>query len=156
MAQGWFKNLVHGQQIGETIEDWGCNWVTANGGRTASYTNPDATGPNFTTGEIDFSSAGTVDVDPIRGPIAENFKVSQNYPNPFNPSTTLPIEMAKSGKVELTIYNEMGQVVSQMNYDLGVGQHELPIDGSARSTGSYFANVKTGTEAQTTKMVLVK
>jgi len=156
MAHGWLKYFVDGQQNGVTVEDWGYNWVTANGGRGASYSNPDATGPGFTTGEVGYTTTGTVDVDPIRGPVAENFKLSQNYPNPFNPNTNLPIELAKSAKVELTIYNEVGQVVSTMSYDLSAGQHNLPIDGSAWSAGSYFANVKAGDEAQTTRMLLVK
>ena len=156
LSHGYVTGYLNGQPVGPTTESWDYQWITADPMRSMSFSNSGATGPEYTVGDLIYTTAATVDVDPIRGPIAENFKLSQNYPNPFNPSTTLPIEMAKSGKVELTIYNEMGQVVSQMNYDLGAGQHELPIDGSAWSTGSYFAKVMTGSEAQTTKMVLVK
>ncbi|MBL0063277.1 MAG: T9SS type A sorting domain-containing protein [bacterium] len=155
-SHGYLSSYMNGQPLGEATESWSYMWVTQNGNRGASYSNPDATGPGFTTGEVGYTTTGTVDVDPIRGPVAENFKLSQNYPNPFNPNTTLPIELAKSAKVELTIYNEVGQVVSTMSYDLSAGQHNLPIDGSAWSTGSYFANVKAGDEAQTTRMLLVK
>lgn len=155
-SHGYMSTYMNGMPIGETTEDWSYFWITQDGNRGASYSNPDATGPNFTEGEVGYTTSGASDAGPVRGPVAESFKLSQNYPNPFNPSTTLPIELAKSGEVELTIYNEMGQVVSQMNYDLGAGQHSLPIDGSAWSSGNYFAKVMAGNEVQSTRMVLVK
>lgn len=155
-SHGYLSSFMNGVPVGETTEDWSYFWITQNGNRGARYSNPDATGPNFTDGEVGYTTDGTSDAGPVRGPVAESFKLSQNYPNPFNPSTTLPIELAKSGKVELTIYNEMGQVVTQMNYDLGAGQHNLPIDGSAWSSGNYFAKVMAGNEVQSTRMVLVK
>lgn len=156
MTHGYSTSYLNGVPIGETTEDWTYMWITENAARTAGYSNFEATGPDFTTGDVVYSHEGTIDVDPIRGPLAENFKLSQNYPNPFNPTTNLPLDLAKSSKIEMTIYNETGQVVQHMSYDLGAGHHELPIDGSAWSTGSYFAKVMAGNEVQTTRMVLVK
>lgn len=155
-AHGWFSQFLNDQQLGETVEDWSYSWITQNGGRGAGFSNPSATGPDYTTGEVDYSNAAGTAADPIRGPVAESFKLSQNYPNPFNPTTNLPVELAKSAKVELTIYNETGQVVQSMNFNLSAGQHDLPIDGSAWGTGNYFAKVTAGDETQTTRMVLVK
>lgn len=155
-GHSFFQIYANGVPQGSPTESWDYNWLTENGSRGATYSNFDATGPNFTTGEISYTTGGGSAVDPVRGPVAESFKLSQNYPNPFNPTTNLPLELAKSAKVELTIYNEMGQIVNHMNYDLSAGQHALPIDGSAWSTGNYFAKVVAGSEAQTTRMVLVK
>lgn len=149
-------SYLNGQQQGPTTEMWSYVWFTSNPSRTVDFDNQDATGPDFTDGELSYSAEGTTDTPAPRGPVSESFKLSQNYPNPFNPSTTLPIELAKSGKVEVTIYNEVGQVVSHMEQDLTAGQHSLPIDGSAWSSGSYFAKVMAGNEVQSTRMVLVK
>ena len=155
-SHGFTSIYLNGMPIGQTTEDWSYSWLTQNASHGAGYSSATATGPNFTTGDVYYTTTGTIDADPVRGPIAVNFKLSQNYPNPFNPSTTLPIELAKSSTVELTIYNEVGQVVQQMSYELGAGQHDLSINGSAWSTGSYFAKVMAGNEVQTTRMVLAK
>ena len=37
-----------------------------------------------------------------------------NYPNPFNPTTTIKLDLAESGKIELVIYNIKGQKVKTL------------------------------------------
>jgi len=149
-------SYLNGQQQGPTTEMWSYVWFTSNPSRTVDFDNQSATNPNYTNGELSYSVNGTTDTPAPRGPVAESFKLSQNYPNPFNPTTSLPIELAKSGKIEVTIYNEVGQIVSHMEKEFTAGQHSLPIDGSAWSSGSYFAKVMAGNETQSTRMVLVK
>lgn len=153
---GYFTVYFNGTPIGDTTEDWQYQWLTQATGRGASFSNYDATGPNYTTGVVSYTNTGTVDAGPVRGPVAESFKLSQNYPNPFNPTTNLPIQLDKQTSIQLTVYNETGQVVYEYSVELGAGQHELPIDGSAWSSGSYFAKVMAGNEVQTARMVLVK
>jgi hypothetical protein len=149
--------LLNGMPQGETTEYWSYRWYGQSGFNGGGFSaTVDGTGPNFTTGWLDFTIDGGSSTDPVRGPIAESFKVEQNYPNPFNPSTTLPVELAHATNVSVTIYNEMGQVVEKFEQSLGAGRHELPIDGSSWSSGSYFATVMADHEIQTTKMVLVK
>ncbi|MBK6911992.1 MAG: T9SS type A sorting domain-containing protein [bacterium] len=156
LRHGYSMTFVNGIQIGATFESWMYSWLTANPLRGMTFTNSGATGPEYTTGDLIYTSEGGVNADPVRGPVAESFRLSQNYPNPFNPTTNLPFELAKSSHVELTIYNELGQAVQHMSYDLGAGQHVLPIDGSAWGSGSYFARVMAGSEVQSTRMVLTK
>ena len=149
--------LFNGIPQGETTEYWSYQWYGQSGMKGGSFSaTTDGTGPNFTTGWLDFSIDGGSAVDPVRGPVAENFSVGQNYPNPFNPNTTLPVELTHNATVSVTIYNEVGQVVEQFEQSLGAGRHDLPIDGSSWSSGSYFAKVMADHEVQTTKMVLVK
>lgn len=151
----WFSTFFNGMPIGDVIEDWSYAFATENPARSASYFSTNATGPGFTTGIVGYTAEGGVAVGPVR-PVTEDFKLSQNYPNPFNPTTNLPIELAKNLHVEMTIYNETGQVVLQQSLDLSAGSHNLPIDGSAWGSGSYFAKVMAGGEVQSARMVLVK
>ena len=37
-----------------------------------------------------------------------------NFPNPFNPSTTIKLDLAESGKIELAVYNIKGQKVKTL------------------------------------------
>ena len=37
------------------------------------------------------------------------FQVEQNYPNPFNASTQIHYDLARSGEVEVAVYNARGQ-----------------------------------------------
>jgi hypothetical protein len=132
-------------------------WITQSGiPAMTMWSNMDETEPEFTLGGVSFAIAGPVSTDPIRGPIASSFTVGQNYPNPFNPTTSLPISLENAGNVEITIYNELGEVISSEVRTFGPGNHTVGFDGSAWASGNYFAQVKAGDQLQTKRMTLVK
>jgi hypothetical protein len=135
VAYMWYNQ--QGVKIGEISSDFG------------------VTDPNFTNGTVNCADA-TVPVDPMRGPVANNFTVGQNYPNPFNPTTSLPISLENAGNVEITIYNELGEVVSSEVRTFGPGNHTVGFDGSTWASGNYFASVKAGDQLQTRRMTLIK
>jgi hypothetical protein len=92
-------------------------------------------------------------------------KITQisNYPNPFNPSTTIKLELAESGKTELSIYNIKGQKVKTlMDAYSTKGRFEITwrgIDDNKRSvaSGNYFIKLKVnGEEKAVSKCVLLK
>ena len=113
-------------------------WYAANGMDVASVTSEDdVTDPNFTTGFLEISNFN-VSADEPRGPVAQNFTVGQNYPNPFNPTTTLPVDVAHNERVTVKIYDETGRLVSQEEFELPAGQHNLPVNGSKWSDGYVF------------------
>jgi subtilisin-like proprotein convertase family protein len=89
-------------------------------------------------------------------PLANTITVEQNYPNPFNPTTVLPVQLAKPGRLDLTIFNELGRIVSRRAFDFPAGSHILPIDGTTWSSGAYFAQIRTGNEMKSVQMQLVK
>ncbi|RPH95210.1 T9SS C-terminal target domain-containing protein [candidate division KSB1 bacterium] len=132
-------------------------WYTAAGIDVASVTSDDGvTDPNFTTGFLELCSDYGQAVDPARGPVAKNFAVGQNYPNPFNPSTTLPVELEKNARVDVKVYDATGRLISQEEFNLSPGHHDLRVNGSDWSTGTYFAQVSAGDQRQTVKMQLIK
>ena len=60
-------------------------------------------------------SAGAVTFIEDHGkPVAQNFRLRQNYPNPFNPTTTIPVDMKKAGRVRIDIYNAAGAKVATL------------------------------------------
>lgn len=138
--------------VTESIE---FSWMNQHGLSVCAMS-PDGTNPNFTTAYVSFGTEGAESADPVRGPVARSFEVGQNFPNPFNPTTTLPLELANAGRVDVSIYNEAGQLVSHEEMTLPAGQHNLPLNASSWSSGNYFAQVSAAGQARTTRMTLVK
>ncbi len=88
--------------------------------------------------------------------IPGNFTIYQNFPNPFNPTTSVPVALPSAGKVQLTLYNVLGQKVFQRDYRLSAGMHLLVVNGQNLASGVYFYKVKFKNQVLTRKMVLLK
>ena len=98
-----------------------------------------------------------VGVDPNVNTIPDKSSLKQNYPNPFNPKTTINFSLAHTGYVTLKIYNLMGQeVVTLINGVQTAGEHNVTLDASNMSSGTYFYSLKSGDFTDTKTMVLVK
>ena len=68
----------------------------------------------------------------------EKFEVFQNYPNPFNPSTTISYQLTANSKVNLKIFNMLGQeVASLVDGDRLAGYHQEVWDATRCSSGVY-------------------
>ncbi len=86
-----------------------------------------------------------------------NFSLSQNYPNPFNPSTNISFSIPQAGKVELSVFNVLGQKVhSLINGNLNAGLHSVTFDASGLTSGVYFYRLTSGNNVATQKMLLMK
>ena len=91
------------------------------------------------------------------------FHLWQNYPNPFNNSTTIQFYVPRSVKVNLTIYNQLGQVVRRLlaAQTLSTGLHSVIWDGRSENgqsvgSGLYFFEIEADDFRQTKKMVLTQ
>ena len=94
--------------------------------------------------------------------IPKEYSLSQNYPNPFNPITNLDFSLPTRSKVNITIYNMLGQeVVSLISKELDYGHHTVSWHGTNRfgklvSSGVYLATMQTKGTIKTRKMILLK
>lgn len=90
-------------------------------------------------------------------PISHNYELSQNYPNPFNPSTIISFSIPVRERVELKIFNSLGQEVAALiNKELEAGIHRIEFNAASYASGVYFYRLKTDNFVQTKKLLLLK
>jgi len=67
------------------------------------------------------------------------FRIVALYPNPANPSATLIYEVERSGHIEVTIYNVLGQRIAALADEVRLpGRYSLTLNGSELVSGLYF------------------
>ena len=92
----------------------------------------------------------------------EQFRLNQNYPNPFNPITTLRYDLPEDALVNITIYDMMGRIVSNLvSSQQNAGYKSIQWNatnnaGQPVSAGLYLYTIEAGKFRQTKKMVLLK
>jgi len=91
------------------------------------------------------------------GKIPARFYLGQNYPNPFNPKTVISYQLPAVSKVELSIYNLLGQKVATLvSAKQSVGIYNVEWNATGFSSGVYLYMLKTKEFTQVKKMLLVK
>lgn len=86
-----------------------------------------------------------------------SFVLKQNYPNPFNPATVLSYNLARNTKVDLNIYNVLGQKVATLvSEKRKAGYHTVEWDASRFASGVYFYILRAGEFRDVKKMVLLR
>ena len=94
--------------------------------------------------------------------IPVEFIVYQNYPNPFNPTTEIKYGIPQDSKVELTIYNALGQKVrTLLSGNQKAGYHTVKWGGTNQSgirlsSGIYFYRIHADKHQAIKKMILLK
>ncbi len=95
-------------------------------------------------------------------PEESDFVLSQNIPNPFNPSTRIPFEVTRAGRVSLSIYDVAGRRVRRvLDREFAAGAHAAEWDGHddaglSVASGVYFYRMQSGARTETRRMVLLK
>lgn len=81
----------------------------------------------------------------------------QNYPNPFNPSSQITFSIPEQSKVELKVYDVLGQQVAELiNENLSPDRYDVEFDGTDLSSGLYIYKITAGKFTASKKMVLIK
>jgi hypothetical protein len=99
---------------------------------------------------------------PTNGGLPTEYSLSQNAPNPFNPSTQISYALPNPGKVELVIYNMIGQQIrSLVDGDRPAGYHRAVWDGRDEhgrgvASGVYFYRFASLGLVQTRRMLVLK
>jgi len=114
--------------------------------------------PALDLGEI-ISDVEELSVD---GSKPESFQLFQNYPNPFNPTTAITFSVPRTGELQISIYNILGQRIKT----LFEGQKETGVHtvqwnglddrGVQVSAGFYLMRMESGSQTLSRKMLLVK
>lgn len=92
-----------------------------------------------------------------REELPSEFSLSQNYPNPFNPSTTIKYTLSGAGKVNISVFNLLGQRIRTLvDEQKAAGSYEIRFDASSLTSGVYFYKMESATFTSIKKMTLIK
>jgi len=87
----------------------------------------------------------------------DKFSLYQNYPNPFNPNTTIEFIIPQPSRVNLKVYNLLGQEVRTLVNEMKEsGTYKVNFDAKQLSNGVYIYKLEVGNFKQARKMILMK
>ncbi len=86
------------------------------------------------------------------------FRLDQNFPNPFNPSTIITLEVGKTSRIALQVYNVIGQLVATLVDGVKEpGVYRVSMQAATLPSGVYFYSLAAdGAKIQTRKMLLLR
>ncbi|MCD6099095.1 MAG: T9SS type A sorting domain-containing protein [Candidatus Marinimicrobia bacterium] len=108
---------------------------------------------------LDYVGTGITEEE---GKLSHTFKLFQNYPNPFNSRTVISFSLSAREKVELNIYDLLGnKVITLFSGYLNPGEYRFnwdARDANSReiSTGTYIYQLRTANNVETKRMLYIK
>jgi len=138
--------------VTDTASCWPCptdankygNWAVLSGFQAGTY------GPLYAIQNGNLAAAG---VGPVASAPGLN-RIQGNFPNPFNPETAIRYTSAKSGRVDVRIFDVAGRLVQTISRNAVQGVNEVRWNGKSNdgrdlASGVYFVKVKypDGTES---------
>lgn len=102
-------------------------------------------------GKFEYSQEVEVELAP------QVFNLYQNYPNPFNPSTTIRFALPVATKLNIVLYNSLGEslrTIAEGFFDSGY--HSVEIDLSGLPSGVYIYRFNSDKYANNKKLLLLK
>ena len=86
-----------------------------------------------------------------------DYFLSQNFPNPFNPFTNIAFSIPKEERVNIKLYNPLGEEVEEiLNKDFTAGKHTIKYNATSLPSGIYYYRIIAGSFTQTKKLLLLK
>jgi len=78
-------------------------------------------------------------------------------PNPFNQSTVISYQLKEAGKINLSVYDILGQeIVTLVEGYQSAGTYDISFDGKQLVSGVYFIRLEAGGLNQVQKVILMK
>lgn len=111
--------------------------------------------------QIDFDGTSTIyNSVEVSGPVPNSFVLNQNHPNPFNPSTTISFSLPVEAKINIKLFNMLGQEVAQIaDNDFDAGSHSIVFNANNLSSGTYIYTLEAkggnGANFKSTKKLLL-
>jgi S-formylglutathione hydrolase FrmB len=115
----------------------------------------------FTHEDI-FEFSNVTSIEPLTATSPKKFILYQNYPNPFNPTTMIKYYLPNTQRIELSVYNILGQKIQTLvNGFQTAGSKSIIWDGKnyqgkSVSSGIYFYRIQSGDIIINRKMILMK
>jgi photosystem II stability/assembly factor-like uncharacterized protein len=104
-------------------------------------------------GTIRFRAAATAIDDPVA--VSERPDIMRIYPNPFHTAVAIEIELARTERVSLRVYDSLGRLVATLaEDDLPSGRSSVAWQPAGLQSGVYFYRLETATGSTTRKLVL--
>lgn len=132
--------------IGQTY-----NIILARGANNADNYTGQHTGAGFASITLQAPVSNADD-----GLIYAKSRLIANYPNPFNPQTTIRYYLAEPASLELSIYNNRGQLVLRDSFGQAAGEHSYLWQADALPSGSYIVRMNTPKSSSSLRINLVK
>jgi uncharacterized lipoprotein YddW (UPF0748 family) len=81
----------------------------------------------------------------------------KNYPNPFNNQTTISFDLPETTKINLSVYNSLGERLFIMKQLTALeGLNEIKLDTSSFPSGVYFCSIEFENKRYLSKILLLK
>ena len=104
-----------------------------------------------------WSLSGWDEGEGLASALPTEFGLSQNYPNPFNPETSIDFALPEAVKVNLSVYNLLGQRVATLYEGMTpAGYYTIRWEASNLSSGVYFYHLQAGDFNSIKKCILMK
>jgi len=82
--------------------------------------------------------------------------LQQNTPNPFTNSTLIGFELPAAANVELQVMDMQGRVLQSQKKQLVQGIHQMEVQASGLTNGTYYYQLITPFGIAAKKMIVLK
>jgi hypothetical protein len=97
----------------------------------------------------------TVDLRFVDG-TAKEFALYQNVPNPFESKTIIRFDLPEAGAGTLTLFDQTGKVVKEVNGDYSAGTNQIELRRSdVNGSGMLYYRLESGDYSAAKKMVII-
>lgn len=152
--------ILRSANMGRNIQSAGVGGTSFAGGADIFWLEEDAAeadGNSVYYGRIPWVETTAVESENGITQLVDSYSLSQNYPNPFNPTTRIDFQIKKAGKVQLKIYNTLGEEIATLiDKEMPIGFHNATFDALNLTSGIYFYKLIINDFTSVKKMMLMK